>query len=127
MANGDGIVNGKLGPWWAQVIQTVGPTAAIAIFLVYVLAAQVTPAIDSIKSYMAEHITQMQVMSDNVAKEADTQSKQWEALRDITALQHKDRERALAVTEQLCINEAKSEYQMQKCVAARNEGEAVEP
>ena len=126
MADGNGGANGVYkGPWWVQVIHTVGPTAAIAIFLVYVLAAQVNPALDSIKSYMATHVNQMQQMSDNISKEADIQTKQWEALKDVTVTEHKDREKALAVGEQTCVNAAKSPFQTQKCMDARNAGETV--
>ena len=29
MADGNGVMNGNRGPWWVQLMQTVGPTAAI--------------------------------------------------------------------------------------------------
>lgn len=124
MADGNGVTNGK-GPWWSTLIQTVGPTAAIAIFLVYVLAAQVQPALSDIKGFMAQHVTQMQVMSEQLAKEDDVQQKQWESMQRITTQEHTDREKALAVDEQTCINSAKSPYQTQQCISARNLGEGM--
>lgn len=123
MANGEA-VNGNRGPWWVEVIRTVGPTAAIAIFLVYILAAQVTPALDSIKGFMGQHVQQMQTMIDNVNKEADIEAKQWADLKQISDREHADREKSLAVSEQTCINAAKSPYQTQQCLNARNQGEA---
>ena len=121
--NGNG--NGSKGPWWASLIQAVGPTAAIAIFLVYVLAAQVNPALESIKSFMQEHNQQMQQVVDQIKTEQDTQAKQWGDLRTVTANEHADHEKAIAVAEQSCVNAAKSAFQTQKCMDARNLGEAA--
>lgn len=121
----NGMTNGNRGPWWIQVIQTIGPTAAIAIFLVYVLAAQVTPALDAIKTFMALHVRQMQEMTEDIHTEQNVQSKQWETLKGLSMQEHMDRERALAVQEQTCVNSAKSSFQTQKCMDARNAGEAA--
>lgn len=106
-----------------QFIQTVGPTAAIAIFLVYVIAAQVNPALDSIKDFMQQHVDQSTSMIENMKQQADIESKQWDALSKIAATEHADHEKALALQEQTCINGAKSQFQTQKCIEARNVGE----
>ena len=127
MGNGtDGVANGiAKAPWWIQLIQTVGPTAAIALFLVYVLANQVEPALDSIKSFMAEHTQQMQTLDEQIKTENETSAKQWDDLKGVTAQEHTDHERALAVQEQTCINSSKSGFQTQKCIDARNAGEVA--
>jgi ABC-type transport system involved in cytochrome bd biosynthesis fused ATPase/permease subunit len=129
----NGVVNGSKAPWWVQIIQTVGPTAAIALFLVYFLAEQVAPTLDSIKSYMAEHIDQMQTVTTEIKQEADaqekqeeTQEKQWADLRNLSAQEHTDREKALALAQQECINVAKSPFQVQKCLDARNSSETAD-
>ena len=123
--NGNG-TNGRIpAPWWVSLIQTIGPTAAIAIFLVYVLAEQVNPALESIKSFMQEHNQQMQQVVDQIKTEQDTQAKQWGDLRAVTANEHADHEKAIAVAEQSCVNAAKSAFQTQKCMDARNMGEAA--
>lgn len=45
MADGNG--NGRSGPWWARLIETVGPTAAIAIYLVYAVGVQLNSRVDA--------------------------------------------------------------------------------
>jgi hypothetical protein len=44
MANGDPVTK---GPWWAELIKTIGPTAAIALYLVYSVGVQLNGKVDT--------------------------------------------------------------------------------
>jgi hypothetical protein len=121
--NGNG--NGySRGPWWAQLIQTVGVTASIAIFLVWMMAGQITPMLEHMDSFMASDSQQMSDLEKHEQDDAVQRAKQWDLIGQMQESEHKDREAQLALEQQTCINVAKSAYQVQKCQEMRDAGEA---
>ena len=111
-------------PWYYQLIKTVGPTAAIALFLVYFITIQMQPILQSMNGFMISHAAQMDALLKDERDDAEQRSKQWDLIRQIQDISHKDKEAALELEQQTCINTAKSPYQSQRCLEIRNEGEA---
>ena len=112
------------GPWWVSLIQTVGPTAVIAIFLVYVMAIQIVPTLRSLNEFTSMHLQQMQTLIGDEKDDAAQRQRQWDMIGRLQVLEHQDREAELALEYQTCINTAKSTYQSNKCEDLRNNGEA---
>ena len=124
MANGDGGTNGAKGPWWAELIRTFGPTAAIAVFLVWMMAGQVIPMLQQMTGFMQSHTQQMSDLLREEQDDAAQRARQWALIAEIQKDEHHDREAALALEQQTCINVAKSPYQVSKCQDVRDAGEA---
>lgn len=124
MANGDGVTNGVKGPWWAELIRTFGPTAAIAVFLVWMMAGQVIPMLQQMTGFMQSHAQQMSDLLREEQDDAAERARQWALIAEIQKGEHHDREAALALEQQTCINVAKSAYQVQKCQDVRDTAEA---
>lgn len=124
MANGDGGTNGAKGPWWAELIRTFGPTAAIAVFLVWMMAGQVIPMLQQMTGFMQSHTQQMSDLLREEQDDAAQRARQWALIAEIQKGEHHDREAALALEQQTCINVAKSAYQVQKCQDVRDTAEA---
>lgn len=124
MANGDGGTNGAKGPWWAELIRTFGPTASIAAFLVWMMAGQVIPMLQQMAVFMQSHTQQMADLMKEEQDDAAQRARQWSAISELEKNEHHDREAALALGQQTCINVAKSPYQVSKCQEVRDAGEA---
>jgi hypothetical protein len=112
------------GPWWVSLIQTVGPTAVIAVFLVYVMAIQIVPTLRSLNDFTSMHLQQMQTLINDEKDDAAQRQRQWDMIGRLQTLEHQDREAELALEYQTCVNTAKSPYQSGKCEDLRNSGEA---
>ena len=80
MANGDGGTNGAKGPWWAELIRTFGPTAAIAVFLVWMMAGQVIPMLQQMPGFMQSHTQQMADLMKEEQDDAAQRARQWSAI-----------------------------------------------
>lgn len=78
--------------------------------------------------FMETHALQMDQM---IMDQKDTKAKlqvQWDTLANLEKIQHHDREAALRLEQQTCINTAKSSYQANKCLDIRNDSElAIRP
>jgi len=103
----------------------VGVTNAIALILVGAMIYQIVPAVTGIKDFMGLHVLQMQQLIKDERDDSTQREKQWEIINKMQVLQHTDREAALRLEQQTCINTAKSSYQSQKCLDTRNAGEAL--
>jgi hypothetical protein len=113
--NGNGNGNGR-GPWWVELLKTVGPTAAIAVGLTYWVTQSLTPVLQ----HMDLFIVQQQTADTESAQE---HLKEWEMLATIQAQDHRDSEAIFQIEQQVCVNAAKSPYQAAKCTDARNAAE----
>ena len=124
MANGEGPWYAKLATSTYSFIQGVGVSNVIALILVGAMVYSVTPAVNDIRDFMAEHVTQMGQLIQDEKDDAAQREKQWQIIGKIQSTAHKDREAALTLEQQTCINTAKSTYQSDKCLAIRNSAEA---
>jgi hypothetical protein len=116
-----GVVNGNgnggaRGPWWVELLKTVGPTAAIAIGLTYWVTQSLAPVLQHMDTFMVQQQT---TNADDTAQRL----KEWQMIATIQAQNHRDREAAFQIEQQVCINDAKSSYQVSKCTDARNVAE----
>ena len=125
MADANG--NGNGGPWWYRGLKDFGPTASIAVFLVYTVAGEVRPALQQIFAAMAAHQSQADTLIKDERDDSAQRGKQWEVISNLTKVEHEDREAALELEQQTCINTAKSPFQSQKCLEIRNQAEAKDP
>ena len=125
MANGDGGTNGAKGPWWAELIRTFGPTAAIAVFLVWMMAGQVIPMLQQMTGiYAIAYAADVRPASKRSRTTRRSARGNGRLIAELEKSEHHDREAALALEQQTCINVAKSAYQVQKCQDVRDTAEA---
>ena len=129
MANGD--VNAG-ATWWLALLKAMGPTACIALGLVYWMTQDLTPVLEHMNTFMDAHAAQMQQVISQQKSDDATQEKQWQLIAGMQAQTHRDREASFQIEQQVCINAAKSTFQANKCLDARNTAEqggsaAVEP
>jgi hypothetical protein len=104
---------------WSQILKQHGPTALIAVYLVYFLAGRVSPVLDKMATFMETHVVQMQTLADDQKKQDDAIARQWIELRQ-------DREIDRNIAQQTCINTAKNAYQQQRCLDFRDQKEAFD-
>ncbi len=113
------------GPWWIELVKTVGPTAVIALGLVYWLTQSLSPVLGRMGEFMATHSVQMQDLIKDEQDDAKQRTTQWQEIARMQTQVHADKEAALKLEEQTCINTSKSTYQSQKCMDIRNGGETA--
>jgi hypothetical protein len=90
------------GPWWVRVLLQVGPAAAIALFLVWVLAGQWSTRLDAIDSRMTRASAQM---SEFVVKQTGFETE----VRAENAWK-------LSLLRQICLNTSKNDTDRRACV-----------
>lgn len=114
------VENGADKPWWINLVQTIGPTAAIAIFLVYFLAMDLSPVLKNMNDFMIKHAAQMDMLITTEKADSEERKTQWITIGQEAS----DRESALQLEQQTCINTARSDYQSKQCLEIRNRLEA---
>jgi hypothetical protein len=124
LAEGDAMVR---GPWWIELIKTIGPTAVIALGLVYWLTQSLSPVLSKMNDFIMTHEQQTVDLIDEEKTDSSAIQKQWDLVGKMADMQHRDREASLKLEQQTCVNTAKSLYQSQKCLDIRNDGESIGP
>jgi hypothetical protein len=124
MADTLGATNGSRAPWWVQIIQTIGPTAAIAIFLVYTIAGEVVPTLQDMKLFIVAHEQQTAQILKEEQDDSAQRARQWQIIGTMQNTEHRDREAALQIEQQTCVNTAgKDDSKRDKCLSIRDQEE----
>ena len=118
------ILNGK-APWWVSAIGVIGATAVIAMYLVYWQTQTLGGVLTSMTTFMTHHEAQEAQVIKNEEDDSRQRTSQWEMIGKIQEAQRANYEAQLELEQQTCINAAKSNFQTDKCLAVRNNGEKI--
>jgi hypothetical protein len=124
MPENGSILNGKM-PWWVQAIGIVGTTAAIALYLVYWQTQSLGGVLTNMTAFMAHHEAQEAQVIKDEEDDSKQRTSQWDMISKIQEAQRANYEAQLELEQQTCINAAKSNFQTDKCLAVRNNGEKI--